>query len=94
MGVTGGVSFGRADSRFFSSVLRNTLIVVLSDLCGLQSSADSGECSQTGHEAGSRDWQSSHMACSQQGRRNGLTASLLQIAHRSLAGMSSGARDL
>ena len=34
------------------------------------------------------------MACSQQGRRKGLTASLLQIAHRSLAGMSSGARDL
>ena len=92
--MTGGVSFGRFVSRFFSSVRRNTLIVVRNDLCGLQSSAERGECSQTGQEAGSVDWQSSHIACSQQGRRKGLTANLLQIAHRSFAGMSSGASDL
>jgi hypothetical protein len=87
-------SFVRLDSRFFSSVRKNTLIVVRSALCGLQSSADSGECSQTGHEAGSVDWQLSQMACSQQGRRNALTASLLQMAHRSFAGMSSCGREL
>lgn len=36
----------------------------------------------------------SQMACSQHGRRNALTASLLQMAQRSLMGMSSGAREL
>jgi hypothetical protein len=34
------------------------------------------------------------MACSQQGSRKAFTASLLQIAHRSLIGMSSGASEL
>ena len=36
----------------------------------------------------------SQIACSQHGSRKALTASLLQIAHRSLIGMSSGAREL
>ena len=89
-----GTSFGLLDSRFFSSVRKNTLMVVRNALCGLQSSADSGECSQTGHELGSVDWQFSQMACSQHGRRNALTASLLQMAHRSFAGMSSCGRQL
>lgn len=93
-GVTGVASFGLFDSRFFSSVRRNTLMVVRSALCGLQSSPDSGECSQTGHEAGKVEWQLSQMACSQHGRRKALTASLLQMAHRSFAGMSSWAREL
>jgi hypothetical protein len=35
------------------------------------------------------DLQDSQMACSQQGRRKALTASLLQIAQRSLIGISS-----
>src|SRR6478609_8417931 len=48
-------SFGRLASRFFSAVRRKTLIVVLNDLLGLQSSADKGECSQTGHDAGRLD---------------------------------------
>lgn len=34
------------------------------------------------------------MACSQHGRRRALTASLLQLAHRSLWGISSGANEL
>ena len=93
-GVTGGVSLGRDISRFFSSVLKKTLMVVRRDLWGLQSSAESGECSQTGHEAGNVDWQLSQMACSQHGRRKGFTASLLQMAHRSLAGISSSERVL
>ncbi len=38
--------------------------------------------------------QFSQIACSQQGRRKALTASLLQIAQRSLMGMSSWDRDL
>ena len=42
--------------------------------------ANNGSCSQVSHV----DW-------SQQGRRKALTASLLQMAHRSLNGMSSGA---
>jgi hypothetical protein len=85
---------GLLDSRFFSSVRKNTLMVVRSALCGLQSSADSGECSQTGHDAGRVDWQLSQMACSQHGRRKALTASLLQMAQRSFAGMSSCGREL
>jgi len=89
MGVIGVASLGRLISLFFSSVLKKTLIVVLRDLCGLQSSADRGECSQTGQLVGSFEWQSSQMACSQHGRRKALTASLLQMAHRSLAGISS-----
>lgn len=95
-GVTGvaATSLGLLDSRFFSSVLKNTLIVVRSALCGLQSSADRGECSQTGQEAGSVDWQLSQMACSQHGRRKALMASLLQMAHRSFAGISSCGREL
>lgn len=81
-------------------------MVVLSDLCGVQSSGVTGLCSQTGQDAGRLDWpevklalttrfvvrlclQFSQMACSQQGKRNALTASLLQIAQRSLIGMSS-----
>lgn len=93
-GVAGAASLGRFDSRFFSSVRRNTLIVVRKALCGLQSSADRGECSQTGHEVGKVDWQLSHIACSQHGRRNALSASLLQMAHRSFAGISSWDREL
>lgn len=38
--------------------------------------------------------QDSQMACSQQGSRKALTASLLQMAQRSLIGMSSAEREL
>lgn len=58
-GVTGVVSLAsltRRASRFFSSVRRKTLIVVRRDLFGLQSSAATGVCSQTGHDEGSVDW--------------------------------------
>jgi hypothetical protein len=58
-GVTGAAFFtslGRLASLFFSSVRRKTRIVVRNALCGLQSSADSGLCSQTGHESGKLDW--------------------------------------
>lgn len=41
-----------------------------------------------------RNKQDSQMACSQQGRRKALTASLLQMAHRSFSGMSSGLSEL
>lgn len=54
-GAGGAGSFGRLASLFFSAVRRNTLMVVLRDLFGLQSSADSGECSHTGHEGGRFD---------------------------------------
>ena len=81
-------------SRFFSAVRRKTLIVVRSALCGLQSSPDRGECSHTGHDEGSVDWQLAQMACSQQGRRKASTASLLQMAQRSLAGISSWDSEL
>ena len=69
-------------------------MVVRSALCGLQSSADRGECSHTGHDEGSVDWQLAQMACSQQGRRKASTASLLQMAQRSLAGISSWDSEL
>lgn len=36
----------------------------------------------------------SQAGCSQQGRRKALTASLLQMAHRSLVGMSSAVSEL
>lgn len=58
-GVAGGVffsSFTRNASLFFSSVLKKTLIVVRNDLLGLQSSAATGVCSQTGHDEGNVDW--------------------------------------
>jgi len=65
-GVSGGVflrSFRRRASLFFSSVLKKTLIVVRNDLLGLQSSAATGVCSQTGHDEGNVDWpyQSAHI---------------------------------
>ena len=69
-------------------------MVVRSALCGLQSSADRGECSHTGHEEGRVEWQLSQIACSQHGKRNALIASLLQMAHRSFAGMSSWDSEL
>jgi hypothetical protein len=50
------VSFNRRASRFFSSVRRKTLTVVLRALLGLQSSAETGLCSQTGHDSGRVDW--------------------------------------
>jgi hypothetical protein len=56
IGVASLASFNRIASRFFSSVRRKTLIVVRNDLFGLQSSAATGECSQTGHVEGSVDW--------------------------------------
>ena len=114
-GVAGGLfltSFCRRASRFFSSVLRNIFMVVRRALLGLQSSAETGVCSQTGQEDGRVDWprfsvsgcklvnvsygnvQVSHMIWSQQGRRNALTARRLQMAHRSLMGISSWVRDL
>jgi len=58
-GVAGGVCFLASlslASRFFSSVRRKTLIVVRRDLFGLQSAAETGLCSQTGHEDGSVEW--------------------------------------
>lgn len=54
-GVASLTSLERSASRFFSAVRRKTLIVVRSDLFGLQSSADKGECSQIGQEEGSDD---------------------------------------
>ena len=58
-GVVGADSlafFSKAASRFFSAVRMNTLTVVRSDLLGLQSSAESGECSQMGHADGRLEW--------------------------------------
>jgi hypothetical protein len=49
-------SFDLRVSRFFSSVRRKTFMVVRSDLFGLQSSAATGECSQTGHVDCKLDW--------------------------------------
>lgn len=51
-GAGSGMSLGLFASRFFSAVRRNTLIVVRNDLFGVQSSAESGECSQTGQDDG------------------------------------------
>ena len=56
VGVESLTSFNLIASRFFSSVRRKTLIVVRNDLFGLQSSAATGLCSQTGQDDGSVDW--------------------------------------
>lgn len=109
-GVASLISFSLRASRFFSSVRRKTLMVVRKALCGLQSSAETGECSQTGQVVGRVDWpvrvrlctdeailqnlQVSQIAWSQHGRRNALTARRLQIAQRSLIGISSSEREL
>lgn len=45
-------------------------------------------------EAESMNAHVSQMACSQHGSLRALTASLLQLAHRSLCGISSGAKEL
>lgn len=50
MGVVSLDSLDRDASLFFSAVRKNTLMVVRRDLLGLQSAADNGECSQTGHD--------------------------------------------
>lgn len=52
-GVMGVASLACRLSRFFSAVLRNALVVIRNDLLGLQSSAEMGVCSQTGHVEGS-----------------------------------------
>lgn len=118
-GVMGVASLACRLSRFFSAVLRNALVVIRNDLLGLQSSAEMGVCSQTGHVEGSdnlpeavsdsvgplkkppqkkresgRHSQFSQIICSQQGVRKALTASLLQMAQRSLMGTSSCGNEL
>ncbi|QBZ61485.1 hypothetical protein PoMZ_08434 [Pyricularia oryzae] len=120
-GADSPASLGFEASRFFSSVLTKTLIVVRKDFIGLQSSAESGECSQTGHDVGSVAWpvcrtagqfclqndglavparpwganlQFSQIAWSQHGSFTALIASLLQMAQRSLMGISSWVREL
>lgn len=85
IGVSGGeafASFNRAASRFFSSVLKKTFIVVRRDLFGLQSSAETGVCSQTGHEEGRVDWPG---ACIRTGRFNRLRFKLTRLADRLFA---------
>lgn len=55
MGVGGAdslASFARKASLFFSAVRKKTFMVVRRDLFGLQSSAERGECSQTGQDDG------------------------------------------
>lgn len=97
MGSSGGLGVDplfRSLSRFFSAVRRKILMVVRKFLCGVQSVADSGECSHRGHADGSFAWHLSQIAWPQQGRRKASTASLLQTAHRSFAGISSGDKDL
>lgn len=111
MGVTGVGSLAWALSRFFSAVFRKALVVMRSLLLGLQSSAETGLCSQTGQVEGRvslpavvshakarmRDWgdaQFSQIICSQHGVLKALTASLLQIAQRSLKGTSSCGSEL
>lgn len=56
VGGTEPLVLGRAASRFFSSVFRKTLIVVRSDLYTVQSSPETGECSQTGQDEDNIDW--------------------------------------
>ena len=56
MGVESLDSFSLTSSSFFSWVRRKTLMVVRSDLFGVQSSAETGLCSQTGHVEGRVDW--------------------------------------
>jgi hypothetical protein len=52
------LNFGREASRFFSSVFKNTLMVILRALYTEQSAAETGVCSQTGHDEGKVDWPS------------------------------------
>lgn len=53
--MAGVASFVCAESRFFSAVLRKALVVIRSLLLGLQSSTETGVCSQTGHVVGRVD---------------------------------------
>lgn len=117
IGVIGVDSLACELSRFFSAVFRKALVVMRSLLLGLQSSADTGVCSQTGQVDGSvnlpasrqrtpgqgqrerpaearRYSQFSQIICSQQGVLKALTASLLQMAQRSLKGTSSCGSEL
>lgn len=123
IGVMGVGSFACELSRFFSAVLRKALVVMRSLLLGLQSSADTGVCSQTGQVDGRVNlpffrcqrhprrkffWleegggvrergnhsQFSQIICSQQGVLKAFTASLLQMAQRSLKGTSSCGSEL
>lgn len=110
-------SFCADVSRFFSAVLRKARVVMRSLLFGLQSSAETGVCSQTGQVDGSvnlpvasvsdiiemgdprrrrrkKSLQFSQIICSQHGVLKALTASLLQIAQRSLKGTSSCGSEL
>jgi hypothetical protein len=85
-GVAGAlffVSFNRSASRFFSSVRRKTLIVVRRDLFGLQSSAATGVCSQTGQEEGRVDWPVEIVSKSREDME--IKAMLTRLAYRLLA---------
>lgn len=107
MGVA-DVSLTCEVSLFFSAVFRKARVVMRSLLFGLQSSTETGVCSQTGQvdgrvvvpvivvshgqarpTKGDIFSQFSHIICSQQGVLKALTASLLQMAQRSLKGTSS-----
>lgn len=55
-------SFPFCVSLFFSSVLRNTFMVVRKALFGLQSSALTGSCAQTGQASGRDVWPCSRSA--------------------------------
>lgn len=52
MGVAGVASFACELSLFFSAVFRKALVVMRSLLLGLQSSTETGVCSQTGQVDG------------------------------------------
>ena len=55
-GESTGFGNGRSFSRFFSSVRKNALRVVLRALLGLHRAASRGECAQTGQLSGREFW--------------------------------------
>jgi hypothetical protein len=79
---------------FFSSALIKALTVMRRDLLGLHMSGSRGEWLHTGHASGREAWQCWQMDESQHWSLKALTASLLQVAHRSFVGISDWVSEL
>lgn len=90
-GVIGVASLACRLSRFFSAVLRNALVVIRNDLLGLQSSAEMGVCSQTGHVEGSDNLPDAVSDRSAEKKQNRMEPTLTVLTNHLLAaGCSEG----
>lgn len=83
--MAGVGSFVCAESLFFSAVFRKARVVIRSLLLGLQSSTETGVCSQTGQVVGKVDVPALVVSDAQQAETTATTRSLTVFAQHLLA---------